>query len=229
VRGGVEGRRHALRAADAHRSTFGVPASRACSTPATYERERTYVHRDRASHLEARSRSGVRGSLEGRPEAPRACPPQRPYAPAPYGALIGFLPSPNHFRIFADKLRVICIVTSLPPPSGAVASEVKGEKRGSADNDGSRSPKSAAPAREHSGRRHTREALFPVRKDPRPYARSPRRPPERSPASRTCRSSTRPGGDQNFATLRARRLLSSRSDRYARSSILISPTEMIVR
>jgi hypothetical protein len=104
----------------------------------------------------------VRGSLEGRPEAPRACPPQRPHAPAPSGALIGLLPTPNHFRIFADKLRVICIVTSLPPPSGAVASEVKGEKRGSGDHNGSRSPKSAARAREHSGRRHAREALFPV-------------------------------------------------------------------
>jgi hypothetical protein len=217
-----------LRAADAHRSTFGVPASRACSTPATYERERTYVHRDRASHLEARSRSGVRGCLEGRPEAPRACPPQRPCAPAPCGALIGLLPSPNHFRIFADKLRVICIATSLPPPSGAVASEVKGEKRGSGDDNGSRSP-NAAPAREHSGSRHAREALVPVSEDPPTVGSIAARPPQRSPASRTCHSPTRPGGDQNFATSTRPTSASSRSDGYARSSILINPTEMIVR
>ena len=44
---------------------------------------------------------------------------QRPQAPAPYGALAGPLPRrpPNHFRILADKLRAICISTSLPPPS----------------------------------------------------------------------------------------------------------------
>jgi hypothetical protein len=43
----------------------------------------------------------------------------RPHAPAPNGTLAGLLPSspPNHFRILADKLRVICIGTSLPPPS----------------------------------------------------------------------------------------------------------------
>lgn len=44
--------------------------------------------------------------------------PQRPQAPAPYGAWAGFLPSrPNHFRILADILRAICKGTSFPPPS----------------------------------------------------------------------------------------------------------------
>ena len=37
-----------------------------------------------------------------------------PHAPAPYGTLAGRLPSsPNHFRILADMLRVICIVSSV--------------------------------------------------------------------------------------------------------------------
>ena len=43
---------------------------------------------------------------------------QRPHAPAPCGDLAGLLRScPSHFRILADKLRVTCISTSLPPPS----------------------------------------------------------------------------------------------------------------
>ena len=43
---------------------------------------------------------------------------QRPHAPAPCGDLSGLLRSlPSHFRILADKLRVTCMSTSLPPPS----------------------------------------------------------------------------------------------------------------
>jgi hypothetical protein len=38
-------------------------------------------------------------------------------APVTKGALAGLLPSPNHFRIFAAKLRMTCMRASLPPPS----------------------------------------------------------------------------------------------------------------
>ena len=61
---------------------------------------------------------------------------QRPHAPAPYGTS-GLLPSsPNHFRILADKLRVICIGTSLPPPSAqwpvrSTRKERLGKRKGS--------------------------------------------------------------------------------------------------
>jgi hypothetical protein len=72
---------------------------------------------------------------------------QRPQAPAPYGALAGLLPRrpPSHFRILADKLRAICISTSLPPPSAQwpVRSRRKerlGRRHGSRSEFSSRSP-----------------------------------------------------------------------------------------
>lgn len=78
---------------------------------------------------------------------------QRPHAPAPYGTLAGLLPSsPNHFRILADKLRVICISTSLPPPSAQwPVRSTRKERLGK--RNGSRSPKARARSRPISHRR----------------------------------------------------------------------------
>ena len=117
ARGGFEGCRHVVQAAAVRRSTFGVLATRSCSRTANYGREATCARHDRASLRQARSRRAPKGSLEGL-GSPGPQISQRPHAPAPYGTLAGLWPSsPNHFRILADTLRVICIVTSLPPPS----------------------------------------------------------------------------------------------------------------
>jgi hypothetical protein len=71
---------------------------------------------------------------------------QRPHAPAPYGTFAGLLPSsPNHFRILADTLRVICISTSLPPPSAQwPVRSARKERLGK--RNGSRSPKARRPS-----------------------------------------------------------------------------------
>jgi hypothetical protein len=145
VRGDVEGCRHASRAADARRSASGVPATRSCSAPATDRRERTYARHDRASHLEAPSRRVVRGSSEASESRGHATS-QRPQAPAPYGSLAGLFPNrPNHFRILADRLRVTCISTSLPPPSAQwPVRSTRKERLGK--RNGSRSPRPTAPA-----------------------------------------------------------------------------------
>ena len=68
-------------------------------------------------------------------------------APAPYGALAVRLPnSPNHFRILADTLRVICIGTSLPPPSAQwPVRSTRKERLGK--RNGSRSPEARAHGR----------------------------------------------------------------------------------
>jgi hypothetical protein len=73
---------------------------------------------------------------------------QRPHAPAPYGAFAGgLLPScPSHFRILADRLRVTCISTSLPPPSAqwpvrSTRKERLGKRNGSRSRGSSPTPR----------------------------------------------------------------------------------------
>ena len=68
------------------------------------------------------------------------------HAPAPYGTLAGLLPSsPNHFRILADKLRVTCIGTSLPPPSAQWPGGQRG-KRGYVNHHASCTPSAMSPS-----------------------------------------------------------------------------------
>ena len=127
----VERCRRAWRAADARRSAFGAHATRSCSAPANFGRAPTYGRHDLDARREFDCGRALKGSSEG--SRSRACPTsQRPDAPAPYGGFAGRLPStpPSHLRILAERLRVTCISTSLPPPSARWPVRQSG-KRGS--------------------------------------------------------------------------------------------------
>ena len=131
ARGDLERCRRASRAAGARRSAFEAHATRSCSATANVGRAPTYARHDRDSPREFRCGRALKGSAEG--SRSRACPTsQRPHAPAPYGVLARLLPStpPSHVRILADRLRVTCISTSLPPPSARWPVRQSG-KRGS--------------------------------------------------------------------------------------------------
>lgn len=114
------------------RSSFSSLSSRnSMSLSDGHLRKRSDIRSSRSRLALPSSVSSSAERLLGRFSITWAAISQLSLAPAPYGTLAGLLPSsPNHFRILADKLSVICIGTSLPPPSAQWPGGQRG-KRGS--------------------------------------------------------------------------------------------------